>query len=281
MGRIQRILRPGTIEEAVALLREANGRAMVLAGGTSLSIRTPGNVDTLVDIRRLGLEGIEIRERRLCIKAATRLADLAASEHAKTHFGGILAKAALSVASTPLRNLITVGGNAFHVLPWSDLPGVLLALRAEFVVRGDGERIVGADEFYQAVPRSIIKPHEIITEIRIPLPTQTVAAAYHKASRTRFDYAAVDITTVCWMKDNVIEECRFVVGCARTLPVRAIHAEQELRGKAPSRGDIVTAAARAAGGIEPAQDHRYSPDYRRHLMKIWIKRCLTDSLGIA
>ena len=36
---------------------------------------------------------------------------------------------------------------------------------------------------------------------------------------------------------------------------------------------------RAAGAIDPSQDSRYSQDYRRHLIKVWVKRCLHEVLG--
>ncbi len=281
MGRIQTYLRPRTLDEAVELLKEHRGKAAVLAGGTSLSVRMPGGIDSLVDIRRLGLEGIEVRDRKLCIKTCTTVADLAASTEAQTLFGGVLATACKRIASTPLRNLITVGGNAFHVLPWSDLPALFLATQAEFVFVGEGTRVIAADTLYGASPKSQVKPWEILVEVRIPLPASGTGASFHKVSRTQFDYATMDVAVVGHQANGVIADCRIVLGCLRTLPLRATSAEQEVRGKAPSAQLFAAAAARAAGAIEPAHDFRFSPDYRRHLTKVWVKRALLETFGVA
>lgn len=280
MGRVQTYLRPRSLDEAVEFLKEHRGKAAVLAGGTSLSVRMPGGVSALVDIRKLGLEGVEVRDHKLCVRACTTVADLAVHPLAEPLFRGALSKACLRVASTPLRNLITVGGNAFHVLPWSDLPAFLLAAQAEFVFVGDGTRVIPADTLYAAAPKTQVKPWEILVEIRIPLPSEMTGASYHKVSRTTFDYATLDVAVVGSESSGLITDCRIVLGCVRTLPVRATSAEQEVRGKAPSAALFAAAAARAAGAIEPAHDFRYSPEYRRHLIKVWVKRSLTETFSV-
>ena len=280
MGRIHSIVRPRTLDEAVGILQEHRGKAAVLAGGTSLAVRMPGSIDTLVDIRKLGLEGIEVRDRKLCIKACTLVADVASHPEVARVFQGILAQACHRIASTPLRNLITIGGNAFHVLPWSDLPAVLLAMQAEFVVVGETPKVIPADTFYAAVPRTLLKPWEIVTEIRIPIPATQTGASFHKVSRTQFDYATLDVAVVGHQANGLITECRIALGCLRTLPLRVASAEQEVRGKAPSATLFAAAAARAAGSVEPANDFRFSPDYRRHLTKVWVKRALLETFGV-
>lgn len=280
MGHVKQFVRPASLKEAVSLLKEYKGKAALLAGGTSLCVRMPPGVEALVDMSRLGLSGVELRDGKLCIKACTTLSELSNNEYASTLYQGLLRKAALRIGSTPLRNLITVGGNAFHVLPWSDLPGVLLATRAEFVLAGDEYRAVQADEFYSSSPRTMVKPHEILTEIRIPVPAVQVGASFQKVSKTRFDYAAISVTAVCHMMGSTVQDCRVVLGSVRGLPLRATAAEEAVRGKTPTRQEIVAGSARVAGSVEPGQDFRYSQDYRRHLVKVWVRRCLQEATGL-
>lgn len=279
MATIRYFERPKTLEEAVALLAEKRGEAAVLGGGTSLTMRVPPAVDTLVDLSALGLSGIEDRGDSTAILACTTVAELADSKTFQDRYGGILARAAGQVASTPLRNMITVGGNAFAVFPWSDLPAVFLALDASVVVTGGEQRVVPIGDFYAQHPRTILKAGELLTEIRVPKPVGRADGSFVKVTRTRFDYAALSVAVVCHFAGPQVQHCTVALGSVRPLPIRVQQAEEEIVGKAPTKEDIIRAAARASGAIEPSQDFRYTQDYRRHLIKVWVKRCLHEVLG--
>jgi carbon-monoxide dehydrogenase medium subunit len=278
MGRIQHYERPVTLEAAVALLQEKRGAAAVLAGGTSLSLRVPPMVTTLIDLSGLGLTGIEDRGDSTAILACTSLAELAGARVFQDRYDGLLARASSQVASTPLRNMITIGGNATAVYPWSDLPAVLLALDASFVIAGRQNLVVPAQEFYAQHPRTRLSYGDILTEIRIPKPVGRAGGSFVKVGKTRFDYAALSVAVVCRFSGARVEECRVTLGAVRPLPLRVPQAEEEIAGRVPTKEDIIRAAARAAGAVEPSQDFRYSPDYRRQLIKVWVKRCLHDVL---
>jgi carbon-monoxide dehydrogenase medium subunit len=279
MGRIQHYERPKTVEEAVWILAERKGKACVLAGGTSLALRQPPGVDTLVDLSRAGLVGMVDRGDSLAIKACTTVADLVSMPQAHQLFGGLLARASMAVASTPLRNQITVGGNLVQVMPWSDLPGVMLALNGQVAIQGQGQRIVPLREFYATHPRNSLSSDEIVTEVRIPKPIGRVQSSFVKVGKTAFDYAALTVTAVAWLSGNQVRECALSLGAIRPLPLRVPQAEEEIAGRIPTRDDVIRAAARAAGAVEPSQDYRYSKDYRRQLIKVWVKRCLHEALA--
>jgi len=268
------------MDEAVALLKEGQGRAVVLAGGTSLTVRPPPSVTTLVDLSRLGLTGVEDDGSTYTIKACTTLADLAESPLMQKAYGGVVADAAGRVAATPLRNLITAGGNAVQVLPWSDLPAVFLALGAEFQVKGDKERTIPAADFYASHPRKSLAPHDIVTGIRITKPVGRATGAFAKVAKTAFDYAALGVTAVCWFSGDQVRDCAVTLGAVRPLPTRVPQAEEEIVDRVPTREDVVRAAGRAAGAIDPSQDYRYSKEYRGQLIKVWVKRCLLDALDL-
>jgi len=268
------------LDEAIAVLKERRGKAVALAGGTSLALRLPATAEAFVDISHLGLSGIAETADFVRILACTKLADVAASEPVRAVYGGVLAKAAARVGSTPLRNMITLGGNAVQVLGWSDLPGVLLALDAQFVVAGDGQqKIVPAPKFYAAHPRQLLAQHELVTEIRIPKPAGKAAATFVKVAKTAFDYAALTVTVRCAFAGGQVKDCAVVLGSVRPLPVRVKAAEDEIAGRTPTREDVVRAAARAAGAVEPSPDFRYSKEVRTQLIKTWVKRCLLEAIA--
>ncbi len=102
--------RPGSLDEAFALLGEEG--AVPFGGGTDLAgqadrgIRSPA---TLVDLRDVGLGGIEADGDGVRIGATVPLAGLAASPLAEPY--AAVTRAASLAASPLLRNLGTVGGN--------------------------------------------------------------------------------------------------------------------------------------------------------------------------
>ena len=82
----------------------------------------------------------------LRIGALTTHAELAASPTSVRDACPALAEAAGQVGDPAVRNRGTIGGNVAHADPASDLPTVLTALGARFVVVGpDGERTIDGE----------------------------------------------------------------------------------------------------------------------------------------
>jgi 4-hydroxybenzoyl-CoA reductase subunit beta len=106
--------RPGTLQEALALVAAHPGRARVIAGGTDLmpnmkhGLFTPEHLIALRQIREL--HGIEERGEDLVIGAAETLASVSRHPLVRRRFSA-LAQAAGSVAGPQLRNMGTIGGN--------------------------------------------------------------------------------------------------------------------------------------------------------------------------
>ena len=140
----------GSVSEAVELLG-SHEDAKLLAGGHSLipamklRIARPA---TLVDIGGLpDLSYVREDGDAIAIGALTRHHDVAASELLRERCG-IVAGAAAEIGDPQVRHRGTIGGSVAHGDPASDMPGVLLALDAEFVATGPGgERRIPAQEF--------------------------------------------------------------------------------------------------------------------------------------
>jgi 4-hydroxybenzoyl-CoA reductase subunit beta len=110
-----RLLRPRTIDEAVAHLAAHRGNLRVLAGGTDLipSMRQKlFEPEYVLDLRALSeLRGIrEHSNGSVEIGALTALSVIEKSAHLRQHFA-VLTEAAATVASPVLRNMGTLGGN--------------------------------------------------------------------------------------------------------------------------------------------------------------------------
>ena len=107
---------PGTIDEAVAILRRYGDKAKVIAGGTDIIGKMKDEIlptypEALVNIKTAAdLDFIEAANGITRIGALTRLDDIAGSDLIKERFPA-LAEAAGKTASPHLRAMGTIGGN--------------------------------------------------------------------------------------------------------------------------------------------------------------------------
>ena len=105
---------PQTVEQALGWLSKANGKAVLMAGGTDLLTKIKEGVvepDLVIDLRSVpGLAAIRQDRDGVRIGALTTVAALAADPMIKRDFPG-LSEAAASLATPQLRNVGTVGGN--------------------------------------------------------------------------------------------------------------------------------------------------------------------------
>lgn len=110
-----RLLRPRSVEEAVANLAKHSGNVRVLAGGTDLipSMRQKlFEPEYVLDLRSIaGLRGVLPQpDGGVEIGALTTLSAIEKSSYLREHYA-VLTEAAATVASPVLRNMGTVGGN--------------------------------------------------------------------------------------------------------------------------------------------------------------------------
>jgi 4-hydroxybenzoyl-CoA reductase subunit beta len=107
-------LEPETLGDVLSLLKDLQGEARVLAGGTDLltlmkyGLAAPS---TLISLKRVTtLKGIDLRDIEVFIGAATTLAELRVSPVIRKYFPA-LHQAVEAVAAPPIWNVGTIGGN--------------------------------------------------------------------------------------------------------------------------------------------------------------------------
>ena len=105
---------PQTVDQAVGWLAKANGKAVLMAGGTDLLTEIKEGVvepDVVIDLKSIpGLATIRQDRDAVRIGALTTVAALASDPIIKRDYPG-LSEAAGSLATPQLRNVGTVGGN--------------------------------------------------------------------------------------------------------------------------------------------------------------------------
>jgi carbon-monoxide dehydrogenase medium subunit len=163
--------RPGSIEEAVALLAGRED-ARALAGGQSLVNVMKTRVaapELVVDLNGIeSLRGITVASGALELGAMTTYATIVDSPEVASA-RPILAEVARTIADVQVRNRGTIGGNVCSNDPTNHFPPLLAALEAELTVQGAaGERTVGTDEFFEGVFMTAVQPGEVLTKVSIP-----------------------------------------------------------------------------------------------------------------
>ncbi len=268
-------------DHAISLLKQGGEDAKLLAGGHSLlplmKLRL-ARPSLLVDIGRLSdLSYVRDEKKHIAIGALTRHHDLEHSTLLKEKCG-ILAHAASLVGDPQVRHRGTIGGSVAHGDAASDLPTVLLALDAEFVLQGaKKERTVKAGEFFKGIFETALKPDELLREIRVPRLDQNHGWSYLKFNRRAQDWAIVGVAAVIERSDRKIKTARVGLTNMGSKPLRAAAVENALGGAGAEK--VAAAARHAADGTSPPDDTNASAEYRRHLVQVLVRRALGEALS--
>src|SRR5438093_11024991 len=169
---------PRTLDEALGLLAGHGDRAKLLAGGQSLipllNFRL-AHPEALIDINRItDLAGIRADDGGVAMGALTRQHAVERPEVIRAPVPSA-AEACRLIGHLPIRHRGTIGGNLAHADPASELPAVMVALEAEFVLASQsGRRALAAADFFTGVCTTALRPGELLTEIRVrTLPPRT------------------------------------------------------------------------------------------------------------
>ena len=265
-------VRAGSAEEAIAALAEHGDDAKLLAGGMSLlplmklRLATPA---ILVDVGRVhDLSYVRDAGDHVEVGALTRHRDLEISDVLASQCPP-LRTVASEVGDNQVRHRGTIGGSVSHGDPASDLPALLLALDAVFVVRGpSGERTVSTTEFFRGFLETVLEPDELLTEIRVP-KAPGAGFSYEKFQRRAQDWAIVGAMA---LRNGATRVALVNMGGT---PLRAVAVEEALAGGA----SIEEAAGQAAEGTDPPEDINATPEYRRHLARVLVRRALEGASG--
>ena len=279
-------LAPTTLEEAFQMLEQHGEEAKILAGGHSLipmmKLRF-AEPETLIDINNIpGLSYIKEEDGYLKIGAMTREADLEHSELIRSKYP-IFIDATKLIADPQVRNMGTVGGNIAHGDAANDHPAVMMALGAEVIISSsEGSRNVPIDEFFYGFYMTAIQPHEILTEIRIPIPGANTGNAYHKLERKVGDYATAGVAVQITL-DGAGAIAYIGIGLTNVnpIPLRAERSEEVLKGQMPTEELIAQAATMASEDCNPSPDLRGDEAYKRAMVGVLVKRMINEALDRA
>ena len=276
---------PGSLDEALDMLKTNGTSARILAGGTDLILQMKqGQVrpSLVVDVKKLPeLNRLEWSESGgLHVGAAVSLNRLLTVDAVLERYS-ILVQACSVIGSQQIRNRGTIGGNICNAAPSADSVPALLCLGARAVlISSSGTRMIDLNDFFTAPGETAIGDDELLVEIEVPTPTTPSAGCYMRhTTREEMDIAVAGVGSFLTIspQDKKLKEARIALGAVAPTPIRAHKAEAFLIGKSVTRDIIEEAAGQAAAEAEPISDLRGSAAYRREMVKVLTWRTLNAS----
>jgi carbon-monoxide dehydrogenase medium subunit len=275
---------PGSIEEALSLLREYGDEAKLLAGGQSLVPAMNFRVvqpSVLIDLNRIEeLSYLHEDGPVLRIGAMTRERTLEVDPRISNR-SPLLAEAMPHVAHPQIRNRGTLGGSLANADPAAELPVVMLALDARLKIRSaDEERWVDAQNFFSGIFTTDLGPGEMLVEIEIPSQPPRTGWSFQEVAPRAGDYALMGVAALVTL--NEMERCesvKLVFLNAGDGPVVASESAAMFDGEAYTDSLVAEAAAYASENeINPFGNIHASPDFQRHLARVLTKRALEQAV---
>ena len=273
MPHLKSYLTPRKVEEALRALKKGDGSSVPIAGSTSSTWQRSHSFSEVVDITFLPLNYVRESGDRILVGATTDIATLEGWSAAGEFCGGVLVQACENLASAPLRNMITAGGNCMGLFPWSDLPPLLLCLDAGFRMTSIKEE-VPAESFFAKHPLKQFDRADLLLEISIPRIKSSLKGVFRKVARTKFDRAILDVAVTAGIEKGVLTDVRLAVGGIEPLPRRLHEVERLLEGQPGGEEMFREAGETGAGSVSITKSAYSSVKWRRNLVKVTIERTL-------
>jgi carbon-monoxide dehydrogenase medium subunit len=275
--------RPASLDDALKILAQHGDEARVVAGGHSLipmmklRLAQPGHLVDLQDIA--ALKGIQDTGAAIEIGAMTTQREVIQSAALAAAIP-LLKETAEQIADPQVRYCGTLGGNVANGDPGNDMPAIMMALDAVYLVKGTGgTREIKARKFYQGAYSTELKDGEILTAIRIPKPPAGHGSAYVKQKRKVGDYATAAAAVVLTTSGG---KCTSAAVTLTNVGDTALYAEAagaallgaSVVGSSLDSAAIDKAVQAAVGIAQPSKDTRGPVDFRKSVAGVMVRRAI-------
>lgn len=278
-----------SVEDAVKLLTE-HPEAVIIAGGSDVLIKMrEGKLAgcELVSIYGLDeLRGISLEdEGTIRIRPLTSFSHITKNEIIQKYIN-VLGEAVDMVGGPQIRNIGTIGGNTCNGVTSADSASTLHAYDALMEITGpEGVRVEPIKEFYISAGKVDLKHNEVLTSILIKKESyEGYFGHYIKyAMRNAMDIATTGCSANVKLSADkkTFEDVRIAYGVAAPVPVRAASAEEFLRGKAVTEGNIKEFAKLTLNDVNPRTSWRASKELRLHIIEELSLRAVKEAVKLA
>jgi xanthine dehydrogenase small subunit len=244
---------------------------ILVAGGTDLLVQRPGLIReaSLTMASHLVKDTIEISDGVCTLGAGITATGIMQSEALRTVIPS-LERYFLLIASTPVRNRGTLGGNIANASPIADLVIFFMALEATVICSSSGheKREIPLCDFFTGYKTTRLSELEVIHEIRFPVPGRNTLFNFEKVSkREHLDIASVNSALFLTMNNGIIEKAVLTAGGVAPVPLLFKQTSEFLKGRKPGVAVLNEANRIAQEEITPISDIRGSISYKRLLVR--------------
>jgi CO/xanthine dehydrogenase FAD-binding subunit len=281
---VQKYFFPPDIIEALNLLAEYGTAGSITAGGTAIAgiYKKSGSIpDIIIDLKKCGLNKIYKEKNELVIGSTASITQMIENPLLNIFGNGLFMDILPHIASTPLRNIITLGGNIIKVFPWSDLPLLCMLLDpkvnyAYFDNNGFVEySSVSYSELITQTPVKFFGTSKIACSVSFEEFCPDTCASALKFSRTGFDYSISSTAVKFRIDDQRIVDPVVVAGACISRPERVEKAENMLHFSRPHKEIFIKASDMGVRTMKFSRGaNNISGAYKKDLTASLIKECL-------
>jgi len=233
---------PKSKEEALRFLDQR--KCVILAGGSNLMVKTKKWSEGVSDfesdiilIKHLQeIKKIKTNNKYLSIGAGCTLTELQESKLLPIYFKKVI----LSMASTAIRNIATIGGNVCNEASESEIYPLLYALDAVLIIEClNGTREIAISDFILGPGKKDLKAFELLVEIRIP--SNNFIKFYYKkvGAKKSISVAKASFVGFYILEQGRIVDVRMAFGTPKSKVVRSIELENSLKGLNKEEVEII------------------------------------------
>jgi carbon-monoxide dehydrogenase medium subunit len=272
------------IKGALNCLDVDDSQIRTQAGGTALMLMMKSGVyqpSKLVSLRGISnLDHINVgHSGELLIGSMTTLSALEHSELVKTH-APVISLTMKRLANVRVRNIARIGGALAHGDPHMDLPPLLSALGASVTaVSKKGSRTIDVIDLYKGYYETALRGDEIIEEICIPNLNGSRCVYLKCTTRSAEDWPALGVAVKFQVVDQCLQDVQIVLGSIGEVPIRMGEVQDLLEGKPARVENFELACELAHSLVEPVGDALGSAEYKKELVKVYLKRALEQALN--
>ena len=304
---------PRSVAEAAKILAGEGPRAMLIAGGTDLlpnMKRRHQSPQVLVSLRQIG----ELRKLNGAFGAGLTLSEVVRSEKTPT----ALRQAAAQVATPPLRNMGTLGGNLCldtrcnyynQSYEWrkaidfclkkdgdicwvataskrcvavssTDTAPALIALNAWVVLKSSSnEREVKVEDLYRNDGIDYLSRKPDEILTEVRVPAGWKSTYWKLRRRGSFDFPILGVAAALKFDKDVITEARIALGAVASRPFLVEKAGEFLKGKKLSDEVIAQAAELVANRAKPMDNTDMDLYWRKEVADDFTEYALREVRG--
>jgi xanthine dehydrogenase FAD-binding subunit len=263
---------------AQALKAKAAKDIVALAGGTDMLVRLHDRL-TKPWPKLLILENVQQLHKITATKTAisigplTTFTEIEESSMLRKHAPQLVTAAALA-GSAQIRNRATIGGNIANGSPAGDTIPPLYVLGAVIEISSaKGKRSVPIERFFTGPGKTVLKPTELITAIKIPRLANH-GFFMRLATRRALAISKVSVAASIMIKKSKIESAKIALGAVAPTVIRAARTEDYLVGKEITNEVIKAAARIIQDEARPIDDIRSLAIYRKEMVGVLLARGL-------